>query len=335
VSAPRGMSLPWVDFKAVKAAVSVEMALTYYAVWLRRGHGPYLRGRCPLPGHASKSRSQSFIVNTEKNAWACHSACCVESRGGRIGGNVIDFVAAMEDCSLRDAALKLHDWFRVTAPPPLTAHAVSPGTVRACAGTASEQRNKPLPFTLRDIEQRHPYLAERGVDVNSATYFGIGFYPGKGCMQGRIIIPIRDEQGTLVAYVGRVVGIGEPKYKFPSGFRKSLVLFNLHRALRHGRTVVIVEGFFDCIKVHQAGFPCVVALMGSSLSQCQENLLGRHFREAILMLDGDRAGRRASETIAARLVTRLPVRVIATPPDFQPDQMSPDQIHCLCDPDFF
>ena len=329
------MSLPWVDFKAVKAAISVERALAYYGVGLRRGHGPYWRGRCPLPGHASKSSSQSFIVNTEKNAWACHSTSCVESRGGRIGGNVLDFVAAMEDCSLRDAALKLHDWFKVTSPPPLRAHAVSPGGVCASARTASEPRNQPLPFMLRGIDQRHPYLAERGVDVTSATYFGIGFYPRNGCMQGRIIIPIQDEHGVLVAYAGRAAGVGEPKYKFPSGFRKSLVLFNLYRAVGHGRTVVIVEGFFDCIKVQQAGFPCVVALMGSSLSQCQENLLRKYFREVILMLDGDKAGRRASETIAARWVPRLSVRIVATPPNLQPDQMSADQIHCLCDPDFF
>jgi len=87
--------------------------------------------------------------------------------------------------------------------------------------------------------------------------------------------------------------------------------------------------------VQQAGFPCVVALMGSSLSQCQENLLRKYFREVILMLDGDKAGRRASETIAARLVPRLSVRIVATPPNLQPDQMSADQIHCLCDPDFF
>jgi DNA primase len=53
------------------------------------------------------------------------------------------------------------------------------------------------------------------------------------------------------------------------------------------------------------------------------------------MLDGDKPGRQASEAIAARLVNRLAVRVVATPPGLQPDQMSADQIHCLCDPDFF
>jgi DNA primase len=325
------MILPWVDFKAVKQAISVEMALAYYGVVLRRIHSPYLRGRCPLPDHVSKGSNQSFIVNIEKNAWACHSDSCLASRGGRIGGNVLDFVAAMEGCSLRDAALKLQDWFAVTPKPSPREHIVS----AAERATVAEESNKPLPFTLRGIHQRHPYLAERGVDLKTAVHFGIGFYPGKGCMEGRIVIPIHDEGGVLVAYAGRSLGQDEPRYKFPARFRKSLVLFNLHRSVCHGPTVVVVEGFFDCIKVHQAGFPCVVSLMGSSLSHCQENLLQRHFREVILMLDGDKPGRQASEAIAARLMTKLSVRAVATPPEVQPDEMSADQIHCLCDSDFF
>ena len=330
------MTLPWVDFKAVKQAISVEMALAYYGVMLRRIHSPYLRGRCPLPAHASKSSNQSFIVNTEKNAWACHSDSCVASRGGRTGGNVLDFVAAMERCSLRDAALKLQDWFSVTATPAPREHIVSAADgPHASASIAPGESNMPLAFTLLGIDQRHPYFADRGVDLKSVAHFGIGFYPGKGCMEGRIVIPIHDQDGVLVAYAGRNIGQDEPRYKFPARFRKSLVLFNLHRAIRHGKAVVVVEGFFDCFAVHQAGLPCVVALMGCSLSHWQAALLQQHFREVILMLDGDNAGRRASALIAARLVTKLAVRVVEVPSGAQPDQLSADQIRCLCDPDFF
>ena len=330
------MSLPWVDFKAVKQAVSVEMALAYYGLMLRRIHSPSLRGRCPLPAHASRSSNQSFIVNTEKNAWACHSDSCMASRDGRTGGNVLDFVAAMERCSVRDAALKLQDWFAVTAAPFPREHIISAAEgSRSIASTVAEESNKPLAFTLRGTDPRHPYLAERGVDLKSAAHFGIGFYHGKGCMEGRIVIPIHNEDGVLVAYAGRNPGQREPRYKFPPRFRKSLVLFNLHRAIRHGKAVVVVEGFFDCFRVHQAGFPCVVALMGCSLSHRQEALLQQHFREVTLMLDGDNAGRRASATIVARLVTKLAVRAVEVPHSTQPDQLSVDQIRCFCDPGFF
>ena len=80
-------------------------------------------------------------------------------------------------------------------------------------------------------------------------------------MEERIVIPIHNEDGILVAYAGRSLSQSEPRYRFPTRFRKSLVLFNLHRAIQRGKSVIMVEGFFDCFKVHQAGFPCVVALM--------------------------------------------------------------------------
>ena len=109
------MKNDWVDFRAVKASISMEMTLAHYSVMLHRLDAHYLRGRCPLPTHASKSSRQSFIVNTEKNAWACHSDSCAAARGGCVGGNVLDFVAFMESCSIRDAALRLQNWFGVTA----------------------------------------------------------------------------------------------------------------------------------------------------------------------------------------------------------------------------
>jgi DNA primase len=106
-------------------------------------------------------------------------------------------------------------------------------------------------------------------------------------MSGRIVIPIHNQHGELVAYAGRAIDGSEPRYKLPAGFHKSLELFNLQRAIggsNAGGRVVVVEGFFDCMKVSQAGFACV-ALMGSSLSEPKEELLARYFKNACLMLD--------------------------------------------------
>src|SRR6516225_5069192 len=110
------MTRAWVSYRFMKAAVSMEMALANYGIQLHRLDRDYLRGRCPLPSHASKSSRQSFVVNIQKNAWACHSDSCVAARGGRIGGNVLDFISAMENCSIREAALKLQDSFVVIPP---------------------------------------------------------------------------------------------------------------------------------------------------------------------------------------------------------------------------
>ena len=210
------MKNSWVDFREVKAAVSMEMVLANYGIMLRRLDGTYLRGRCPLPEHQSKSSHQSFIVNTQKNAWACHSSSCVAGRAGRLGGNVLDFVASMEGCTIREAALKLQDWFALapdSSPPgkarrePAVAHTTSP------AETAD---NGPLSFVLRHIDLSHPYLSERGVHPETARLFGIGYNRGTGTMQNRIVIPIHNEDGVLVAYAGRsLVDSTRAKYRFP------------------------------------------------------------------------------------------------------------------------
>ena len=112
-------------------------------------------------------------------------------------------------------------------------------------------------------------------------------------------------------------------------FQKSQELFNLHRAIKSTRDrVIVVEGFFDCVKIHQAGFPNVIALMGSSLSDEQQKLL-QSFEHAVLFLDGDEAGRGATKTIAEQLSREMYVRVVDLPNHGQPDQLSTEEIKTL------
>ena len=159
----------------------------------------------------------------------------------------------------------------------------------------------------------------------------VGFFSGKGSMNGRIVIPIENERGDLVAYAGRAIDGSEPKYKLPAGFKKSHVLFNLARALEEDSTgaVVLVEGFFDCIKVTQAEHVCV-ALMGCSMSEEQEVQLAAHFRQVVIMLDGDEAGSRATDECLVRLARRgLWVTAVVLRPGQQPDQLSTEELKDL------
>jgi DNA primase len=314
MTAARGPSEGWVDFRAVKQAVSMEAVLRYYQVPnLRRQHGQ-LQGRCPI--HRGQ-RDDSFRASLSKNAFQCF-AC-------QAHGNVMDFVAAMEKCSLREAACKLQQWFGPWVALPRSA-ATEGELVREKEGNT----NAPLPFALTGADHSHPYLAQRGVDRATATEFGIGFYDRPGLMNGRIVIPIHNWRGELVAYAGRAVDGRNPKYKLPGGFRKSLELYNLHRATATGSpTVIVVEGYFDCVRVHQAGLPWVVALMGSSLSPEQERILAERFARVILMLDGDDAGRTATQTIRAKLLKHCEALTLAVRDGAQPDQLSVAEVRNL------
>lgn len=146
-------------------------------------------------------------------------------------------------------------------------------------------------------------------------------------MSGPIVIPIENEKGELVAYAGRAIDGSEPKYKLPAGFRKSQVLFNLPRALEEDSTgtVILLEGFFDCMKVVQAGHVCV-ALMGCSLSAEQEEQLALHFKRGVVMLDSDEAGSSAAGEIICRLARRMYVRLVTVPEGKQPDQLSEEEL---------
>lgn len=315
------------DFKYLKEHVLIDQVLSHYGVELRPVGSGNLRGRCPLPTHSSRVSTASFSVNLPRNVWSCQSASCIAARAGQIGGNVLDLVAVMERCSLREAGTRMASWFgnQISTNPA--------GPRQLPREPLPEENNPPLGFVLQKVDPWHAYLAQRGIHVPTAKTFAAGFYNGGGFLAGRIVIPIHDHAGCLVAYAGRSIAGEEPKYRFPTGFRKSLLLFNLHRAVQSGeKTAIVVEGFFDAMKVHQAGHTNVVALMGSSLSQRQSDLLAGRFDRATLMLDGDTAGRHAADVVERSLAQRMAVTRMDVGAGRQPDQMQTRDINAMLGP---
>jgi DNA primase len=316
------MRAQWIDFKSIKGKVSMETVLSHYDVRLRRVGADQFRGKCPLPTHSSTSSNDSFSVSFIRNAWSCQSASCIAARSGRVGGNVFDFVAEMERCSIREAALNLQHSLTENQTPRVTS--------RNEESVAHTPENRPLSFTLRNIDHQHPYVASRGLSEHTARYFGVGYYDGNGFLRGRVVIPIHNEHGELVAYSGRAIGQSKPKYRLPAGFRKSHLLFNLHRAIGKGdRTLILVEGFFDTFKIHQAGHDNVAALMGSKLSDRQAGLIGTYFDQVILMLDADEAGKAATAAVSTALSSILAVQIVELASGTQPDQLASEEINQL------
>ena len=185
-------------------------------------------------------------MNVDKNVWACQSASYMEGRGGRKGGNVLDFVAHMEGCSVRDAALNLNHWFNVqddqddlttvatetaVRRPPSRKQGKKLAAKEKSPEGESEGENKVLGFELKGIDSSHADLKTRGIKPETADHFGVGFFPGKGSMKGRVVFPIRNPAGELVGYAGRSIDDSEPRYKVPGGLKKSLLLWGLDSAV--------------------------------------------------------------------------------------------------------
>ena len=329
------MATRWIDFTELKHQVRIRDVLARYGLLdaLREKKPGKLVGACPI--HGGKNGT-SFNVDTEKNAFHCFSQCG--------GGNVLDLVMKLENCTIRDAGEKLADWFGLTferrkkdaaekavkATKP-TARNAAPDAPKTKAGSDTRV-NPPLERPLRDLNPDHPYLVSRGLTVPTIKTFGLG-YCTRGLMRGRIAIPIHEDDGALVAYAGRAVDESTPtegRYRLPDGFKKSFVLFNLHRAREHAEGgLIVVEGFFDCFKVHQAGFPNVVALMGSQASDAQVDLLTAATDRVVLMFDGDDAGLNCTRDFWKRLRRRLFLKEVALDAGQQPDRLDASVIETL------
>lgn len=324
---------PFVDFRAIRAQVTMEQVLDHYGVLgtLKRS-GTRLSGCCPI--HNGTNPTQ-FRVDTEKNLWNCFSGCK--------GGNALDFIARKENLPIHDAALKACEWFGITVGAQ-GAPTDRPNSGSLKARAQEEQPSAPSPgqsvnpvlkFRLENLNCSHPYLAERGLIQETVIDFGLGFFNGaKGLMTGRVVIPIHNRNGEIVAYAGRWPGNppkDTPKYKLPPNFKKSLELFNIDRAVKEpaDSPLVIVEGFFDAIKLHQNGCRKVVALMGSTMSAAQEQLVKEHFagNRVLVMLDEDDAGRLARDEIAAQLAKFCFTKIhVFAEPGMQPEDLSPESV---------
>src|SRR5450759_312120 len=327
----------FVDFKAVKAAITMERVLEHYGLLDRfKKSGDSLNGPCPIHGGSNPTQ---FRVSISKNIWNCFSEC-------KHGGNVLDFIARMDDVSIHAAALKAIEWFKLDpeamsanggeenpSEAPKSDTTPTPAPKKPATVVEKGAPNAPLKFRMDKLERSHPYLAERGLTLETIVDFGVG-YCAKGMMAERIAIPIQNPEGAVVAYAGRFPGEpaeGTPKYKLPQGFRKSLELFNIDRASKEPGPLVIVEGFFGCMKLHQFGCRKVVALMGSTMSAAQEELIRRHTdrnSRVIIMLDEDEAGQAGREDIAVRLAKFVFVKVHAFDQEgHQPENLSADEVN--------
>jgi DNA primase len=139
------------------------------------------------------------------------------------------------------------------------------------------------------------YFTSRGINNESMDYFELGYSE----KQNMVTVPVHSPDGTPIGIVGR--SIEGKSFKNSTNLPKSKTLFNIHRAKKIGDHVIVVESSFDAIRVHQAGFPNVVATLGGFLSTEQQKLLNRYFNKITIMTDNDLAGRELGYSISSKL----------------------------------
>ena len=339
------------DFTAIRQRITFDDVLTHYELQPNQP-GPQIKIPCPFHEDGTPSCS----INREKGNFNCF--------GCPAKGNVLDFIGLMEGFEKHetfkaakhalaiigaeasdfrkngDGAVEPQKALR--GPKPLDKGKRSRTTPKAHLRAAQDVSEPDLPEAksnpVLDLELSlkfdHPFLTDQGVSLAQAELFGIGFCT-RGMMRNRIAIPLHNVKGELVAYVGRYaiepVPENEPKYKQPKGFEKSLELFNLHRAAALGkRFVVVVEGFWSVLRLHDVGIPSV-ALMGTSVSSAQAQALAdAGFTHAILILDGDEAGRVALPAATELLSQHVYVKTILLPDGVKPDTMDEAILNRLC-----
>lgn len=309
-----------VDFQHVRGNADMVAVLAHYGIALT-GAGDQKIGLCPF----HTDTRPSLNVNIKKRVFNCF--VCGE------GGNVIDFVERVdpEVQNVRRAALLVASLSNIAATlegprrnvvtiehkPKRTIKLpaqVSPHEPEEASDVEHDTDgvildNRPLTFTLKlEPLTDHPLLATLETAPEALLARGIGV-ARRGSMKDRLVFPIHNRAGALVAYCGRYLGdvvpVGETKYRFPAGFKKSLELYGLEHVRPESGIVVLVESFLSVVKLGAYAAADqrvdVLGLMGTSISDEQVALLRALGKGVVVMFDGDAAGLVGSREVAGAI----------------------------------
>jgi len=321
------LSPQWLDELRARVTLSTLIGRT---VKITRAGREY-KACCPF----HNEKTPSFTINDEKGFYHCF--------GCGAHGDAIRWMTDQRGLSFMDAVKELaaEAGMEVPAPDPRAAKkAEAQASLRDVTQAAAEwfvqQLDSANGAPARD------YLKKRGISDATRRAFGFGLAPdsrtalkealkrfptamlveagmlisveGKDPydrFRGRLMIPIRDARGRVIAFGGRILGDGEPKYlNSPDTplFDKGRTLFNLDKASpasRQTNRVIVVEGYMDAIALAEAGIADAVAPLGTALTENQLGLLWRMVPVPILCFDGDAAGQKAAMRAATRALPLL------------------------------
>jgi len=332
----------------IREAASIEEVVGQYVKLERRGKN--LLGLCPF--HADTK--PSFTVSPDKGIFHCF--------GCGAGGNVISFVMQYHRLSFPEAAMELARRYSIT----LALRDLGPEESRRAKKRQIfyDLHQEALAFYQGTLEGKaggpaRDYLAHRGLTPEIIRTYRLGYAPpqwdglrrhfqGRGLsveaaaeagllmprasggyydrFRDRVMFPIFDRQDRVVAFGGRIIGEGEPKYlNSPESplYSKGRLLYGLPQAresLRQQDLALVVEGYLDLLALRVYGVEPVVATLGTALTREQVRLLKSMVSGVVLVFDGDPAGAKAMcRSFPLFGQEGLPVRVIPLPAGMDPD----------------
>jgi len=329
-------------------------------VELKRTGSDY-RGPCPF--HGGKHRNFAVIPRKQMfYCFVCHEA-----------GDVFTFFMKRLGMEYPTAVREVARRCGISIPDRPTGGPDPREPLFSAVSVAGEWFTRRL-LEADDAGPARAYLEQRGIRSEKAGPLGLGYSPkgtefldametlgvtGEILLQAgltvkredgtvrprfwnRLLFPIRDLRGRVVGFGGRVIGEGEPKYlNSPESqiFHKGRILYNLHEAkhaIRRAERAVVVEGYFDVLRLVEAGIEEVVAPLGTSLTEDQANLLKRYTNSVMLLYDSDTAGLRATfraadEFLRASLRVSIATLPVGQDPDTLVQQGGADVIGQLMD----
>ena len=296
----------------------IDGVMSSYVNLMKRGRD-YV---CLCPFHSEKTAScHVYMSDMHFHCFGCHAS-----------GNVITFIMKIENLSYIEAVRFLADRAGMQMPDEANNNELYRVKTRILEINRTAARfyydiltNSP------DGEKGRRYFAERSLESSTITKYGLGYAPGewsklynflrsKGytdeelvlsnlCMRGknnsvydsfrdRVMFPIIDVRGNVIAFGGRIIDGTGPKYLNSSDtpvFKKSRNLFSLNFAKKsEEKKLILAEGYMDVISINQAGFENVVATLGTALTPEQARLMKQHADEIIIAYDSDGAGQTAT-----------------------------------------
>lgn len=339
------MSLPEEFLQELKYRNDITEVVSSYVNLKRRGRN--MVGLCPF--HSEKT--PSFNIYSENGSFYCF--------GCGAGGDVITFVMKIENLDYMEAVRFLAQRAGLTIPD--TGYDDSMNRLRTRIFEANREAARFFYGCLNSPEgaEAREYLLKRQLSPKTIKRFGLGYSPklrqslsnhlkskgfkeneivaanlafqsksGRGIydrFSDRVMFPIIDIRGNVIAFGGRLMGEGKPKYLNTSDtpvFKKSSNLFSLNNAKNSGeRTLILCEGYMDVIAVNQAGFQNAVATLGTALTSEQASLMKRYADEVVICYDADEAGQKATARAIELLRNAgLQIRVLTVPEGKDPDE---------------